>query len=122
MLLFISSSKLMVSLSSVTLIKLFLFFLTLLEAFSPSLKHAKFTAFMRNFFVIFLDVLTVVYTPRFYIIEVKVKLTFICFSLKTNYYSVIESIHVFILLAMMFFITLFWYKERMLSLFTKYIM
>ena len=42
-----------------------------------------------------LDVLSVVYTPRIYLIEVKVQLTFTSFSLKNNYHFVIESIHAF---------------------------
>ena len=33
--------------------------------------------------------------PIVYLIEVKVKLPFTCFSLWTNYYFVIESIHEF---------------------------
>ena len=37
---------------------------------------------MRNLFLVLdLDILIVVYTPRVYLIEVKVKLAFTCFSL-----------------------------------------
>ena len=35
----------------------------------------------------------VVYTPRVYLIEVKIKFKFTCSSLWSNYYFVIESIH-----------------------------
>ena len=50
----------MVNLSFMMLIKLFLFFLILLVAFSSSLKQALFVALMRN-----LDVLIVVYNQEF---------------------------------------------------------
>ena len=50
------------------LIKLFLFFLIFLVVFSSSLKQAQFVALMHK-----LDVLIVVYTPRVYLIEVKIK-------------------------------------------------
>ena len=63
--------------------KLLLFFLILLVAFFFG-------------FGFILDVLIVVYTPRVYwIVEVKDKLTFTCFSLWTNYFFVVESIHAF---------------------------
>ena len=42
-----------------------------------------------------MDVLIVVYISIVYLIEVRVKLTSACFSLWTNYYFIIESIHVF---------------------------
>ena len=43
----------------------------------------------------FLDELIVVYIPIVYFIEVKLKLTSTLFSLWTNYYFVIESVHAF---------------------------
>ena len=43
----------------------------------------------------FLDELIVVYIPILYFIEVKLKLTSTLFSLWTNYYFVIESVHAF---------------------------
>ena len=45
------------------------------------------------FFNFVLDVLIAVYTPRVYLIEVKVKLTFTFVSLWTKYYFVTESIN-----------------------------
>ena len=75
----------MANLSPITVIKLFLFFLTLLAAFSFSLKHAEFIAFNTYFATDFvLDVLILVDTPRVYLIEFKFELTFTCFSLLTN--------------------------------------
>ena len=72
----------MVNLSPRTSIKLFLFFLTLLVAFFQVLSvcivycsHAQFV------FDFVLDLVVVVYTTRVYLIKVKVKLTFTCFSL-----------------------------------------
>ena len=42
-----------------------------------------------------MDVLIVVYSPKVYLIEVKVELTFTYFSWWTNYYFVIKSIQAF---------------------------
>ena len=47
------------------------------------------------FLIFFVDVLIVVYKPSVYLIDVKVHLTFIYFSLQTNYFFGIESIHAF---------------------------
>ena len=131
----------MVNLSLITLIKLFLFFLTLLMAFSSSwsmydlllsclicfwfcfgcidcdwytnqdrsshrkcslkkgLKVCKFIKkrLQHKYFIttpIDKNICERL-LPRVYLIEVKVKLTFTCFSLWISYYFVIESIHAF---------------------------
>ena len=47
------------------------------------------------FLIFFVDVLIVVYKPSVYLIDVKVYLTFIYFSLQTTYFFGIESIHAF---------------------------
>ena len=53
-------------------------------------------------------------------IWVRLQLTFTCCSLWINYRFVIESIDAFYLLTMLLFVKLFWCKERVVSLFTKY--
>ena len=53
-------------------------------------------------------------------VDTSFKLTFTCFSLRTNYYFVIESIHAFNYLTRLLFTKLLWYKERVVGLFTKY--
>ena len=67
---------LMANLSYIALVKLFLFFLTFLVAFSSSLKNTKFISFMYNLFLIVLDVLIMFYTPR---VDLGLKLTFTFF-------------------------------------------
>ena len=64
----------------ITLIKLFLFSLILLMAFFlVSSMHNLLRSMCNLFSIMFLDVLILVYTPRIYLIAVKVKLTFTCF-------------------------------------------
>ena len=76
------------------------------------------SCYVRNLFLIlfFLDVLIVVYTQRVHLIEIKVKLKFTYFSLETNHYIVIESIHALFFVNNVVFLKLFWYKERVVSL------
>ena len=52
---------------------------------------------MHNLFLIWFwkNWLKCKYTARVCLIEIKVKLKFTCFSLLTNYYFVIESVHAF---------------------------
>ena len=87
----------MANLSPITFIKLFIIFNTSSDFFfqSEACTNYSFHAYFFFFFVFVLYVLIVVYAQRVYLLEVKVKLRFTCFSLKTNYYFVIESIHAF---------------------------
>ena len=85
---------LMANLSPITMIKLISFLLTIPVAFSSSLKHAQFIAFMRNLMLILFWMYWLQFLQQEFI-WLRLKLTFNCFSLWTNYYFVIESIHIF---------------------------
>ena len=85
----------MANLSPITFIKLFIIFNTSSDFFFQSEACTNYSFHAYFFFFFFLYVLIVVYTQRVYLLEVKLELRFTCFSLKTNYYFVIESIHAF---------------------------